>query len=265
MIELNHKIPIKRQCGLLGISNSGYYYNPVPETPFNLRLMNIIDAQYTKTPFYGVERMSAFLIKKGYPVNVKRVRRLYRIMGIEAIYPKKKLSIPSEDYKYPYLLKNLTVDRPDYVWCADITYIRLLNGFAYLFAIMDWYSRYVLAWKLSNTLDVRFCIEGLESSLTHSRPEIFNTDQGSQFTGKEFTGRLYDSGIKISMDGRGRAFDNILIERLWRSVKYEEVYLNAYETPREAYRRLSDYFNFYNNERPHQSLEYKTPSEVHFG
>jgi putative transposase len=226
--------------------------------------MNIIDKQYTKTPFYGVEKMTAHLIRSGYPVNVKRIRRLYHIMNIEAIYPK-RLSIPSLDYKYPYLLKNLIIDRPNYVWCADITYIKLLNGFVYLFAIMDWYSRYVLSWKLSNTLDVSFCIDGLERALIYSTPEIFNTDQGSQFTGKEFTSKLLNSGIKISMDSKGRAYDNIFIERLWRSVKYEEVYIKAYISAKDAYNNLSDYFLLYNNERPHQSLDYKTPYEVHFG
>jgi len=202
LIELNSNIAIKRQCNLLGISNSGYYYEPVPEDPFNLHLMNLIDKQYTKTPFYGVEKMTAHLIRSGYPVNVKRIRRLYHIMAIEAIY-QKKLSIPSLDYKYPYLLKNLIIDRPNFVWCADITYIKLLNGFAYLFAIMDWHSRYVLSWKLSNTLDVRFCTCGLERALKDSRPEIFNTDQGSQFTSNEFTSKLLDLGIKISMDSKG--------------------------------------------------------------
>jgi putative transposase len=264
LIELSLNIPIKTQCNLLGISTSGYYYEEAPEDPFNLHLMNIIDKQYTKTPFYGVEKMTAHLIRSGYPVNVKRIRRLYHIMNIEAIYPK-RLSIPSLDYKYPYLLKNLIIDRPNYVWCADITYIKLLNGFVYLFAIMDWYSRYVLAWKLSNTLDVSFCIDGLERALIYSTPEIFNTDQGSQFTGKEFTSKLLNSGIKISMDSKGRAYDNIFIERLWRSVKYEEVYIKAYISVKDAYNNLSDYFLLYNNERPHQSLDYKTPYEVHFG
>ena len=226
--------------------------------------MSLIDKQYTKTPFYGVERMAAYLKKQRERVNVKRIRRLYRIMGIHAIYPK-KTSIPSEAYKYPYLLKNILIDRPNFVWCTDITYIRILNGFVYLFAVMDWYSRYVLAWTLSNTLDVYFCASGLEKSLSAAKPEIFNTDQGSQFTSNEFIKLLLNQNIRISMDSKGRAEGNIFIERLWRSVKYEEVYLNAYETPKEAYRRLSDYFNFYNNERPHQSLGYKTPPAVHFG
>ena len=264
MIALS-QIPIKRQCELIGISNSAYYYKPAQLDPYNLELMRLIDEQYTRAPFYGVQRMTAHLVNKGYCVNVKRIRRLYRLMGIEAIYPKKKLSIPSMEYKYPYLLNDIAVARPNHVWCADITYIRLLNGFLYLFAVMDWHSRYVLAWRLSNTLDVQFCIEGLKASLSDFRPQIFNTDQGSQFTSKEFTELLLDNGVKISMDSKGRAFDNIFIERLWRSVKYEEVYINAYETPKQAYTGLSDYFRFYNNERLHQSLGYKTPYEVHFG
>ena len=257
-------MPLYKQFKILDISKSGYYYEPVGLDRYNLYLMNLIDKQYTKTPFYGVNRMTEHLKRKGELVNVKRIRKLYHIMDIEAIYPK-KTSIPAESYKYPYLLKNLLIDKPNFVWCADITYIRLLNGFVYLFAIMDWYSRYVLAWTLSNTLDVYFCADGLEKSLSSTKPEIFNTDQGSQFTSSEFTRLLLDNDVKISMDSKGRAEGNIFIERLWRSVKYEEVYLNAYESPKEAYGRLSDYFHFYNNERPHQSLEYKTPYEVHFG
>lgn len=264
MIALS-QIPVKKQCELLSISNSGYYYKPVEINPYNLDIMKLIDEQYTKTPFYGVERMTAFIIRKGLAINAKRIRRLMHLMGITAIYPKKKLSVPSHEYKYPYLLNDIAVARPNHVWCADITYIRLLSGFVYLFAVMDWHSRYVLAWRLSNTLDVQFCIEGLKASLSDFRPRIFNTDQGSQFTSKEFTGLLLDNDVKISMDSKGRAFDNIFIERLWRSVKYEEVYINAYETPKQAYIGLSNYFRFYNNERIHQSLGYKTPYEVHFG
>jgi putative transposase len=193
--------------------------------------MNLIDEQYTKMPFYGIDKMTAWLRKIGYPVNPKRIRRLMRAMGLEAIYPKKNLSIPSEDHKrYPYLLRGLVIDRADYVWCADITYIRMAQGFLYLIAIMDWYSRYVLSWRLSNTLDAGFCLEALEAALAISQPEIFNTDQGVQFTGKDFIGKLEGSGIQISMDGRGRVFDNIFIERLWRSLKYEEVYAKNYES-----------------------------------
>jgi putative transposase len=228
--------------------------------------MNLIDEQYTKMPFYGIDKMTAWLRKTGYPVNPKRIRRLMRKMGLEAIYPKKNLSIPSEDHKkYPYLLRGLVIAKPDQVWCADITYIRMAQGFLYLIAIMDWYSRYVLSWRLSNTLDVGFCLEALEAALAISQPDIFNSDQGVQFTSKEFTGRLEGCGIRISMDGRGRVFDNIFIERLWRSVKYEEVYVKNYESVRDAVEGLTRYFGLYNRERLHESLGYRTPHEVYFG
>lgn len=266
MIENNNKeIPITRQCELLGISRSGYYYQPKMISPYNLHLMNLIDEQYTRMPFYGVNRMTAYLIRQGYQVNVKRVRRLMRIMGLEAIYPKRSLSIPSKDYgKYPYLLKDIIIGHPNQVWCADITYIRMAKGFLYLIAIMDWYSRYVLSWKLSNTLDVSFCTEALYDALSISTPEIFNTDQGSQFTSKEWIEILKSHNIEISMDSRGRVFDNIFIERLWRSVKYEEVYINNYETVKDAIRGLTRYFMLYNNERLHESLGYMTPYEVYY-
>ena len=259
-------IPIRRQCELLGLSRSGYYYQPKGENVLNLHLMNLIDEQYMKMPFYGVERMTAWLRKNGYPVNPKRVRRLMRKMGIEAIYPKKKLNLSSEGHKkYPYLLEGLVIDRPDQVWCADITYIRMVQGFLYLIAIMDWYSRYVLSWRLSNALDVGFCLEALDEALAMSRPDIFNMDQGVQFTSKDFTGRLESYNIKISTDGRGRVFDNIFIERLWRSVKYEEVYVKNYESVRDAIEGLTRYFQLYNKERIHESLGYRTPHEVYFG
>jgi putative transposase len=258
------EIPIVRQCELLSISKSGYYYQPQVENPFNLHLMNLIDEQYTKMPFYGVEKMTAWLIREGYQVNVKRIRRLMRKMGLEAIYPKRRLSIPSvEGKKYPYLLKDLPIEYPDQVWVADITYIRMVQGFLYLVAIMDWYSRYVLSWRLSNTLDGAFCLEALNEALERSRPTIFNTDQGSQFTSREFTDRLENSRIMISMDGRGRVFDNIFIERLWRTVKYQEVYIHSYETVRDAVYGLTGYFRLYNYERLHESLGYKTPYEVY--
>jgi len=227
--------------------------------------MNLVDEQYTRTPFYGVPRMTAWLRRQGYGVNHKRIQRLMRLMGLEAIYPKPRLSIPSKEHKiYPYLLKGVSIDRPDQVWGADITYIRLAHGFMYLVAIMDWFSRYVLSWELSNTLETNFCLKALEGALMLSKPEIFNSDQGSQFTSLEFTGRLQTSGITISMDGRGRVFDNIFVERLWRSVKYEEVYLNHYQTVSEARLGLTEYFQFYNTERLHSSLEYRTPEEVYF-
>jgi len=267
LIEPGHlKIPIDRQCDLMGLSRSGYYYQPHGESALNQRLMNLLDEQYTRMPFYGVEKMTEWLRRQGFSVNEKRVRRLLRIMGIEAIYPKPRLSIPSGDSKkYPYLLRDLVIERPDQVWCTDITYIRMRQGFLYLVAVMDWHSRYVLAWELSNTLDTGFCLAALERALGVSQPEIFNNDQGCQFTSHEFTQRLEAAGIRISWDGRGRFLDNIFIERLWRSVKYEEVYLHGYENVGEAKGSLAQYFQLYNTERFHQSLDYKTPHEVYFG
>lgn len=267
MIDPGHNdIPIYRQCELLGLSTAGYYYKPQGESPLNLRLMNLIDEQYTQMPYYGVDKMTAWLIRQGFEVNPKRVRRLMRLMGLEAIYPKRNLSKAVEEHKkYPYLLRDVLVERPDQVWSTDITYIRMHEGFLYLVAIMDWYSRYVLAWRLSNTLDVEFCLDALEAALAISQPEIFNSDQGSQFTSNDFTGRLLQAGISISMDGRGRAFDNIFVERLWRSVKYEEVYVHSYESGSAAYNNLGRYFQLYNRERLHESLGYRTPHEVYFG
>jgi len=267
LIDREHsEISIYRQCELLGISRSGYYYKGTGESPLNQHLMNLIDEQYTRTPFYGVEKMTAWLKRQGYPVNCKRIRRLMRKMGLEAVYPGPRLSVSNKEHrKYPYLLKNLIINRPDQVWCTDITYIRIKQGFIYLTAIMDWYSRYVLAWELSNTMDKGFCIEALERALSISGPEIFNMDQGSQFTSIDFTGILEVNGIRISMDGRGRVFDNIFVERLWRTVKYEEVYTHSYESIAEAKSSLIRYFHFYNTERLHQSLGYKTPHEMYFG
>lgn len=267
MIDCEHSsISIYRQCELVGISRSGYYYKVKGENPLNLHLMRLIDEQYTKRPFYGVEKITEWLKKKDYPVNRKRIRRLMRKMGLEAIYPGPRLSVSNKEHrKYPYLLRNLTINRLDQVWCTDITYIRIQQGYIYLTAIMDWYSRYVLAWELSNTMDRGFCIEALERALSISGPEIFNMDQGSQFTSIEFTGILEGNGIRISMDGRGRVFDNIFIERLWRTVKYEEVYIHSYENIAEAKNSLIRYFHFYNTKRIHQSLGYKTPHEIYFG
>jgi len=250
---------------LLGLSRSTYYYRRRPPSELNLLLMRFIDEQYTRSPYYGVPRMTRWLRRQGYWVNHKRVARLMKLMGLEAVHPKRKLSQVSKEYQiYPYLLRGLCIDRPDYVWCADITYIRMACGFLYLVAIMDWFSRYVLAWELSITLERDFCLSALQMALMISTPEIFNTDQGSQFTSLEFTGRLQQCGIRISMDGRGRVFDNIFIERLWRTVKYEEVYLNDYQTVRDAWEGLSRYFTFYNTERLHSSLGYRTPHEVYF-
>ena len=266
MIEVhNEQIPVSRQCEVLGLSRSSFYYREQPESDLNVTLMNLIDAQYTKTPFYGVPRMTVWLNRQGFNVNHKRVARLMKTMGLEAVHPKKKTSIPNKEHKiYPYLLSEVTVERPDQVWSADITYVRMVRGFVYLVAIMDWFSRYVLAWELSITMEKEFCLEALDRALTGSTPEIFNTDQGSQFTSSQFTRRLEDGGIAVSMDGRGRVFDNIFIERLWRSVKYEEVYLYSYETVTEARNSLAGYFAFYNMERMHSSLGNLTPYEVYF-
>jgi putative transposase len=268
-IEPCADLSIRIQCELAGISRSGLYYEPLGESPLNLQLMRQIDEQYLVTPFYGSRRMTLHLnsIKRTPPctINRKRVQRLMRLMGIAAIYPKPRLSRPDEQHEvYPYLLRNVLIVRPDQVWSTDITYLPMARGFLYLVAIIDWFSRYVLSWRLSNTLDTTFCIEALDEALSgYRRPEIFNTDQGSQFTSKAFTGRLKAHNITISMDGRGRCFDNIFIERLWWSVKHEEVYLHAYEDGFEAHHRLGWYFPFYNTQRPHQSLNYRTPSEVY--
>jgi putative transposase len=228
--------------------------------------MSMIDEQYLKTPFYGSRKMREHLRRLGYPVNRKRIQRLMQLMGIEGICPGLNLSKKAQDHKiYPYLLRNLTVERPNQVWATDITYIRLSRGFLYLVAILDWFSRYVIAWRLSNTLEGSFCLEVLEEALTKDCPDIFNSDQGCQFTRNDFTGILTSRGVKISMDGRKRALDNIFVERLWRTVKYEEVYLRGYQTGEDAFKGLGRYFPFYNNERCHQSLDYKTPAEVYFG
>lgn len=265
MIEHCHpEIPVYRQCKLLGLSKAAYYYRSRSESVLNLALMRLIDEQYTRTPFYGVKKMTAWLRREGHQVNQKRVRRLMRLMGLEAVYPKPWLSKPAEGHKkYPYLLKGLVIDHPDHVWSTDITYVRLVQGFIYLVAIIDWFSRYVLSWEVSTTLEKDFCIKALERALRLSKPDIFNSDQGGQFTSVEFTGRLEATGVRISMDGRGRIWDNIFVERLWRSVKYEEVYLKSYETVKEARDGLTRYFQLYNNERLHESLGYRTPREVY--
>jgi len=267
MIEPRHPdLSVRRQCELLGLARSGVYYEPRGETAQNLELMRLIDEAYTRWPFYGVRKMAAHLGREGYEVNVKRVRRLLRLMGLEAIYPKRRLSAPAEGQKrYPYLLAGVEVKRPDQVWSTDITYVRLRKGFLYLVAILDWYSRYVLSWGLSTSLEADFCLRALEEALTGGRPEIFNTDQGVQFTSEAFTGLLEGRGIAVSTDGRGRVFDNIFSERLWRTVKYEEVYLHDYADREEARQALRSYFRFYNGQRPHQALDYRTPAEVYCG
>lgn len=265
MVEPGHEqISLRRQCQLLGLHRSGLYYEPRAESDENLELMRLLDEQYTRCPFYGVRRMTAWLQQQGYPVNEKRVRRLLRKMGLLAVYPKPSLSQPARGAQiYPYLLEGVAVERVNQVWSTDITYIRLLAGFIYLVAIMDWYSRYVLAWEVSVTLDSSFCVAALERALSVAQPEIFNSDQGAQFTSLVFTERLLARGISISMDGRGRALDNIFVERLWRSVKYEEVYLKDYACVPEARHGLGGYFEFYNGERLHQSLNYQTPAAVY--
>jgi len=267
MIDMDHPdLSISRQCELLSFARSSLYYRTVGESEYNELLMRLIDEQYTCAPFYGIRRMTAWLWREGHRVNHKRVGRLMRLMGIAAIYPKPRLSVADKEHKkYPYLLKNLDITRPDQVWCTDITYIRLRQGFVYLAAVMDWYSRYVISWELSITLETGSCLAALEGALETGRPEIFNSDQGAQFTSQDFTGRLLDEDIRISMDGRGRVFDNIFIERLWRSVKYEEVYLHDYQTVAEAREGLGRYFEFYNTERLHQALSYSTPLEIYKG
>jgi len=267
MIEPRHpQLSIRRQCELVGLNRSTFYYTPAPESELNLRLMRLIDKQYTKTPFYGYLRMTAYLRRRhGYKVNHKRVRRLMNQMGLQVIYPKQRTSKAAKGHKvYPYLLRNLKITRPNQVWSTDITYIPMMSGFMYLVAIIDWYSRYVVDWRLSNTLDGRFCLDVLDSALAQGQPEIFNTDQGSQFTALAFTSRLDEAGIRISMDGRGRALDNVFVERLWRTVKYEHIYLHEYATVPRLEKGLREYFEFYNHERLHQSLSYLTPAEVHF-
>jgi len=261
------RLSVRAQCELLGVNRSMVYYQPCGLDESDVEIMRLMDEQYTHTPYYGVERMTAWLRRRGIKIGHNRVRRLLRRMGLQAVYPKPRLSRPGgpEHRLWPYLLRGLSIDRPNQVWAADITYIRLWRGFVYLVAVMDWYSRYVLSWALSVTLDGWFCIEALRQALAVARPQIFNTDQGSQFTGEGFTAILQEAGVAISMDGRGRAFDNIFVERLWRSVKYEEVYLKDYGVVDEARRGLGDYFALYNRERPHQSLGYRTPAEVYFG
>jgi putative transposase len=249
---------------LLGLSRSSFYYEPAEVSAADLRLMRLIDEQYTSRPFYGSRRMAAWLGQRGEDVNRKRVQRLMRVMGLEAIYPKPRLSLAGKGHRiYPYLLRGVKVERRDQVWSTDITYIPMASGFMYLAAVIDWYSRYVIAWRLSNTLDGSFCLEMLEEALEGGRPEVFNTDQGAQFTASAFTGRLESAGVAVSMDGRGRALDNVFVERLWRSVKYEDVHIWCYETVPELRRGLGRYFGFYNEERPHQSLCDRTPGVVY--
>jgi putative transposase len=255
---------VSRQCELLELPRSSYYYGPSQASKEELKLMRQIDELYLKWPFYGSRRIAAELSTDDRRVNRKRIQRLMMVMGIQAIYPQKRTTIRSPDHRvYPYLLRGLTIDRANQVWCSDITYIPLTRGFMSLVAVMDWYSRYVVAWELSNTLDASFCVHALREALRNQRPDIFNTDQGSQFTSCEFTRILGEHQVAISMDGRGRALDNVFIERLWRSVKYEDIYLKDYATVADLYEGLTDYFDFYNRIRKHQALRDRTPFDVY--
>lgn len=264
MIDRADPLSMSQQCRILALSRSSAYYQPVPLSDGDLELMRRIDEIHLKLPFLGSRRIRDQLDRDGYTVNRKKVRRLMELMGICALYPKRRTSLPDRGHTiYPYLLRGLSIERPNQVWAADICFIPMAKGFLYLVVIMDWASRKVLAWRLSNTLETHFCLDCLDEALRISQPLIFNTDQGAQFTSLAFTERLAQVGIRISMDGRGRAHDNIFVERLWRSVKYEEVYPNGYETVDDAYRGLHRYFEFYNHQRPHQALDYQTPAEVY--
>jgi putative transposase len=257
-------LSVRRQCALLGLTRSSYYYTPIGVSEEDLCLMRLIDEQYLRTPFYGSRKMTECLRRLEYEVNRKRIQRLMRAMGIEAIYPR-KTTVPAAGHKvYPYLLRRVKIVRAGQVWSTDITYVPMRRGFMYLVAILDWYSRYVLSWRVSNTLETAFCLDALEEALDrYAAPEIFNTDQGSQFTSEAFTGRLEAAGIAISMDGRKRALDNVFIERLWRTVKYEDIYLKDYATADELIEGLGHYFTFYDHQRFHQALDYRTPWEVY--
>lgn len=260
----NPDLIIRQQCRLLGIHRSNVYYEPAPETPFNLQLMRLMDEEHLRHPAKGSRQLLDFLRRNGHVVNRKRIQRLMRKMGIEGLSPKRRTTLRNEGHRvYPYLLRDLDIVRPDQVWCCDITYIPMELGFFYLVAVMDWFSRYVLSWRLSNSMDVDFCVEALEDALTKGKPEIFNTDQGSQFTSREFTGTLKSSDIAISMDGKGRAIDNVMIERLWRTVKYEEVYLKQYSSGADCHNGLGEYLKYYCHDRSHQGLDHKTPWEVY--
>jgi len=258
---------IMRQCELLAVCRSSLYYQPEPVSAADLALMRAIDELHLKYPFLGARRLAQMLKRAGLQVGRRHVGSLMRVMGIEAIYRKRRTSIPGEGRKvYPYLLGNLVIERPNQAWAADITYLPMAKGFAYLVAILDLYSRKVLSFRVSNAMSTEFCVEALEEALTrHGAPELFNTDQGSQFTAEDFTQPLQAQGVRVSMDGKGRWIDNVFVERLWRSVKYEDIYLHAYETMRELKAALARYFSFYNAQRPHQSLAYRTPDEMYFG
>ncbi len=266
MVNPSHgRLSITRQCALVSIARSSFYYEGRGESPLNLRLLRRIDEQFLETPFYGSRQMTRWLRREGYRVSRKRVRRLMRLLGLQAVFQRPRTSQPHPEHRiYPYLLRDLEITRPNHVWCADVTYIPLKKGFLYLVAVMDWASRRVLSWRLSNTLEASFCVEALEEALErYGPPEIFNTDQGSQFTSLEFTEVLKRAGIRISMDGKGRWMDNVFIERLWRSLKYEQVYLAEYETGSHARAGIGWWMNFYNERRPHSSLDDRTPDEAY--
>lgn len=265
--KTDEDMSFRRQCKLLDISRAGVYYEPKGESRYNIELMHMIDAEYTLHPEMGVPSMTAYLKNNGKKCGPKRVRRLMRKMGLEAIYPKPRTSVPNKQHKiYPYLLKGVKATRPNQVWSTDITYVKLKHGYAYLVAVMDWYSRKVLSWRLSNTMDVGFCCEALgEALFYYGAPEIFNTDQGSQFTSEAFTGMLKENEVSISMTGTGRALDNVFIERLWRTVKYNNIYIKGYETVLEAQAGLEEYFEYYNERRGHSSLGHKSPDMVYYG
>jgi len=267
MIDRTHSLPVTRQCQLLNLNRSSVYYRPTGASDDDLRLMRRIDEMHLQRPFYGSRRIRDWLQDEGFPVNRKRVQRLMQLMGITALYPKANTSRPGKGHKiYPYLLRGLDINRANQVWATDICYVPMARGFVYVVAIMDWYSRKILAWRASNTMDADFCVEALEEAISrYGAPEIFNTDQGAQFTSEAFTGILKAAGIRISMDGKGRWVDNVFVERLWRSLKYEEVYLKAYETVAEARLGIGNYFRFYNRERRHQSLDRQTPDQVYKG
>ena len=266
IIEPGHPtLSVVRQCELVSISRSGFYYQPAGETPLNLELMRLIDAQFLETPWYGSRQMASHLRRAGYEVGRKRIRRLMAKMGLVPIYQRPRTTVPHPEHRiYPYLLREMAITQPNQVWCADITYIPMRRGFLYLVAVMDWATRKVLSWQVSNTMDADFCIAALEEALARfGRAEIFNTDQGSQFTSPRFTGVLHAAGVRISMDGRGRWMDNVLIERLWRSLKYECVYLHAFETGSELRAGLSRWIAYYNARRPHSALAGCTPDEAY--
>lgn len=260
----NTELSVREQCRLLGIHRSNIYFEPQPETEENLQFMRLMDEEHLRHPARGSRQMIDFLEDQGFIVNRKRVQRLMRKMGVEGMSPRRRTTLRNAGHQvYPYLLRDLRIERPNQVWCSDITYIPMRHGFMYLVAVLDWYSRHVLSWRLSNSMDADFCVEALDEALQLTTPEIFNTDQGSQFTGREHTEKLTSHGVAISMDGKGRAIDNVMIERLWRTVKYEDIYLKEYATGTDLHKGLSSYFDFYTRERKHSSLDHQTPAEVY--